>query len=311
MANCRLAEEFLKSWLFLRLGGLSRTRTAFQQCRGITHIGSKRSIASSSKSLAAMQTHNDSATEKTELLRTARVVPASPSYFTGVPTFTDNFLTVEAAYRKYHILPVVTPGPRIAWKSLVEYRTAVGEPVKQARYTELLRAIKWLSRIQPALMPEEVISLVDKFKKDFQPDIGLQKPRVIDDLGRARGIGRRKASTAVAWLVDGEGEVLINGKSLSEYFGRMRHRESAIFGLKATGRVDKYNVWVLAKGGGLTGQAEAMTLAVSKALLVHEPLLKPTLRRGMFRHVSLDPLRVWTTLLHYYHYFSFSFCLPF
>ena len=229
-----------------------------------------------------MQTHSDSSKEETGLLRTARIVPASPSYFTGVATFTDDFLLVEAAYRKYHLLPVVTPGPRIAWKSLVEYRTTVGESVRQAKYTELIRAIKRLSRIQPALMPEEVIHLVDKFKKDAQPHLGLDKPRVIDELGRARAVGRRKASTAVAWLVDGEGEVLINGKTLSEYFGRIRHRESAIFGLKATGRVDKYNVWVLAKGGGQTGQAEAMTLAVSKALLVHEPLLKPTLRRGKF-----------------------------
>ena len=167
----------------------------------------------------------------------------------------------------------------------MEYRTIVGEPVKQARYSELIRLVKWLSRIQPALMPEEVPRLVDRFKKDVQPQIGLEKPRVIDELGRARGVGRRKASTAVAWLVDGEGEVLINGKSLTDYFGRVRHRESAIFGLKATGRVDKYNVWVLAKGGGLTGQAEATTLAVAKALLVHEPLLKPILRRGEFRRI--------------------------
>ena len=282
MAHCRLADDLIRSWLSTRSRTSLRTRKAVLQCKGITQAASERSLASSSRSLAAVQTQSNSPMEQLGLLRTARVVPTSPSYFTGVPNFTDNLLTVEAAYRKYHLLPVVTPGPRIAWKSLVEFRTAVGEPVKQARYTELLRAIKWLSRIQPALMPEEVVSLVDKFKKDFQPDVGLQKPRVLDELGRARGVGRRKASTAVAWLVDGEGEVLINGKSLSQYFGRVRHRDSAIFGLRVTDRVDKYNVWVLAKGGGLTGQAEAITLAVSKALLVHEPLLKPALRRGMF-----------------------------
>ena len=282
MAKCRLADDLIRSWLFPYLSSSLRMRKAIQQSKGITYTSSKRLLGSSSRSLAAVQMNSDSPTEELGLMRTARVVPTSPSYFTGAPNFTDNFLAVEAAYRKYHLLPVVTPGPRIAWKSLVEYRTAVGEQVKEAKYTELLRAIKWLSRIQPALMPEEVIHLLDKFKKDFQPDSGLQKPRVLDELGRARGVGRRKASTAVAWLVDGEGEVLINGRSLSQYFGRMHHRESAIFGLKATGRVDKYNVWVLAKGGGLTGQAEATTLAVSKALLVHEPLLKPALRRGMF-----------------------------
>jgi small subunit ribosomal protein S9 len=103
---------------------------------------------------------------------------------------------------------------------------------------------------------------------------------VIDELGRAKGVGRRKTSSAVAWLVEGEGEVLVNGKSLSEFFGRLHHRESAVWALKATQRLDKYNVFALVQGGGLTGQAEAMTLAVAKSLLVHEPALKPALRRG-------------------------------
>ncbi len=48
----------------------------------------------------------------------------------------------------------------------------------------------------------------------------------------------------------------------------------------STDRIDKYNVWALVSGGGTTGQAEALTLAVGKALLAQEPALKPALRRG-------------------------------
>ena len=70
------------------------------------------------------------------------------------------------------------------------------------------------------------------------------------------------------------------GKTLAEAFGRIHDRESAIWALKATDRMDKYNVWALVSGGGTTGQAEALTLAVGKALLAHEPGLKPALRRG-------------------------------
>ncbi len=77
-----------------------------------------------------------------------------------------------------------------------------------------------------------------------------------------------------------EGEVLINGKPLNGVFPRIHDRESAVWPLIATKRVDKYNVWAWVRGGGLTGQAEALTLGVAKALLVHEPLLKPALRRG-------------------------------
>ena len=102
----------------------------------------------------------------------------------------------------------------------------------------------------------------------------------MDQWGRARGVGRRKSSNAVVYLVEGEGEVLVNGQSLTQAFGRVHDRESAIWALKATDRIDKYNVWAVVNGGGTTGQAEALTLGVAKALMVHEPDLKPALRRG-------------------------------
>jgi small subunit ribosomal protein S9 len=125
-----------------------------------------------------------------------------------------------------------------------------------------------------------VLQAMQRYKKDNQPGDVVPDPGTIDDWGRARGVGRRKTSSAVAWVVEGEGEVLINGKSLSQFFGRLHHRESAVWALKSTSRLDKYNVFGLVNGGGSTGQAEALTLAVAKALLVHEPALKPALRRG-------------------------------
>ncbi|KAH9828232.1 37S ribosomal protein S9, mitochondrial, partial [Teratosphaeria destructans] len=105
-----------------------------------------------------------------------------------------------------------------------------------------------------------------------------------------RAVGRRKSSRAIVALVEGEGEALVNERSLSDYFGRVHDRESAVWALKATGRLDKYNVWALVKGGGTTGQAEAITLAVAKALLAHEPDLKPALRRAGV--VTRDPRSV-------------------
>ncbi|GAM90793.1 hypothetical protein ANO11243_088380 [Dothideomycetidae sp. 11243] len=108
--------------------------------------------------------------------------------------------------------------------------------------------------------------------------------------GRARAVGRRKTSSAVVWLVEGEGDVRVNGKKLTDAFGRLHDRESAIWALKATDRIDKYNIWATVSGGGTTGQAEALTLGVAKALLVHEPALKPALRRAGC--VTRDPRKV-------------------
>lgn len=121
---------------------------------------------------------------------------------------------------------------------------------------------------------------MEPYKRDVNPYGIIRRPGTIDSDGRAYGVGRRKSSSARVYLVQGEGEVLVNGKSINSAFGRIHDRESALWALKATGRADKYNVWALVSGGGSTGQAEAITLGLARALMVHEPMLKPALRRG-------------------------------
>ncbi|GAB7353190.1 hypothetical protein MBLNU459_g3714t1 [Dothideomycetes sp. NU459] len=235
---------------------------------------------------------NTSGVDYAAVLRSARVVPVSPSYFTGKPDFTDDLLMLESLLRKHQTLPVLPPGqaPRIAWKTLAQYKVLNSEPVKAARYGKIVEVLQRLNYIHPSLMPAEVGEALKKFMRDVQPFLNRPRPVVVDEYGRARGVGRRKSSHAVALLVEGEGDVLVNGKSLTQAFGRIHDRESAIWALKATDRIDKYNVWAVVKGGGTTGQADALALAVSKALMVHEPMLKPALRRAGC--VTRDPRRV-------------------
>jgi len=211
-----------------------------------------------------------------------RVVPASPSYFTGKPSFTDNLISLQVILRKFQTLPTLRPveAPRAAWRTLSQYRVMVGEPVKASKYHKIIEVLRRLNRIHPALMPEEVLSAITHYKRDVDPFALIQRPQTVDADGRSFGAGRRKASTAKVYLVEGEGHVLVNGKPLNQAFPRIHDRESAIWALKATGRVDKYNVWAIVDGGGLTGQAESIMLAVGRALKVHEPALKPALRRG-------------------------------
>ena len=219
-----------------------------------------------------------------------RVVPASPSYFTGKPSFTDDLISLQVILRKYQTLPTLAPieAPRAAWRTLSQYRVMVGEPVRASKYYKIIEVLRRLNRIHRALMPEEVVKAMDRYKKDVDPFAIIRRPQTIDADGRSFGTGRRKASTAKVYLVEGEGKVLVNGKPLTQAFPRLHDRESAIWALKATGRVNKYNVWAIAGGGGLTGQAESITLAVAKALMVHEPALKPALRRGKSTHISFQ-----------------------
>jgi small subunit ribosomal protein S9 len=211
-----------------------------------------------------------------------RLLPESPSYFTAQPGFTDHLLEVQYLLQKYSTLPLAKPGEvhRIAWRNLLEYRNTLAENVRSSKHRKLINILNRLNQIHPSLMPAEVIAAMNHHRRVINPYQNNPKPGFIDPAGKALGVGRRKACTARAWVVEGTGEVLVNGKTLAESFGRIHDRESAIWALKSTDRIDKYNVWALVSGGGTTGQAEAITLAVAKALLVHEPALKPALRRG-------------------------------
>jgi small subunit ribosomal protein S9 len=93
-----------------------------------------------------------------------------------------------------------------------------------------------------------------------------------------RGLGRRKTSVARAYLRPGSGNWEINGRSIEVYFPRLslqQHAQGALAVIEQQGRFDvKINV----DGGGTTGQAGAVRLAVARALLEFDPELRGTLR---------------------------------
>lgn len=79
-------------------------------------------------------------------------------------------------------------------------------------------------------------------------------------------IGRRKTSVARVYLQEGKGEIYINGRELKDYFttGVLQYKVEQPFAL--TDNAGKYNVDISVFGGGITGQAEAIRLAISRAL---------------------------------------------
>lgn len=212
----------------------------------------------------------------------ARIIPSSPSYFTGSPTFNDDTLLLQALVDKYSQVPTVAADqiPRAYWVTVGHYRSTVNERVSSSKFARLQRLLSQLNRIHRSFMPEEVQAVLQRFTRPGLEKIAQAKVGKIDQWGRSLGVGRRKESTARVWLVEGTGEILINGRAIAQAFPRLHDRESALWALSSAERMDKYNVFALIQGGGITGQAESMTLALAKALLVHEPALKPALRRG-------------------------------
>jgi small subunit ribosomal protein S9 len=108
-----------------------------------------------------------------------------------------------------------------------------------------------------------------------------------DDVRYFEGIGRRKRSVARVRLYPGTGEVVVNDKALKEYFGRAQDWQGVIAPLKLTKNEGRFNLSVVVRGGGITGQAEAIRHGLARALLDANPGLRSLLRRGGF--LTRDP----------------------
>ena len=80
-------------------------------------------------------------------------------------------------------------------------------------------------------------------------------------------IGRRKASVARVYLTKGEGKVLVNGKELKEYFPQIHIQNTVLEPFQTVGAENIYDLKVNVNGGGFKGQAEAVRMAVSRALV--------------------------------------------
>jgi len=100
-------------------------------------------------------------------------------------------------------------------------------------------------------------------------------------------VGRRKEAVARVRLSPGKGKIEINGLDTEKYFIRETDRIIIKQPLIVTNNVNKYDVIANIRGGGLTGQAGALRLGISRALVSVDPELKTLLRRQGF--LTRDP----------------------
>lgn len=94
--------------------------------------------------------------------------------------------------------------------------------------------------------------------------------------------GRRKASTARVNLKEGNGKITVNGKLLDEYFVTAGQRIQALQPLLSTEMHKKFDLLIRAEGGGLTGQAGAIKMAIARALTQFDIELRPEMKKAGF-----------------------------
>ena len=93
------------------------------------------------------------------------------------------------------------------------------------------------------------------------------------------GTGRRKTAVAQIKLLPGDGAIINNGTPYEEQFPRLEHRRSIMQPLLVTEHTGKFNVVVKVNGGGISGQSDAISHGIARALVQSDEKLRPLLRQ--------------------------------
>ena len=97
-----------------------------------------------------------------------------------------------------------------------------------------------------------------------------------------QNVGRRKEAVARVRIAPGTGNITINGRTMDEYFGRETSKMILVEPLKLVDQMGKLDVFVNARGGGLSGQAGAIRHGISRALCQFNPEFRPVLKKAGF-----------------------------
>jgi len=99
--------------------------------------------------------------------------------------------------------------------------------------------------------------------------------------------GRRKSAVARIFLRPGKGEIQVNGRPIEQYFQSEATRTAVRQALLATETADRFDVLILARGGGVSGQADAARLGIARALVEFNTELRPRLKQ--LGYLTRDP----------------------
>lgn len=99
---------------------------------------------------------------------------------------------------------------------------------------------------------------------------------------RCYATGKRKNAVARVWLKPGTGKIVVNGRSLENYFGRETSRMVIMQPFEVTQTAGRFDAFVTVAGGGLSGQAGAVKHGISKALLEVDSTHRPPLKSAGF-----------------------------
>ncbi|MCM8780137.1 MAG: 30S ribosomal protein S9 [Candidatus Omnitrophica bacterium] len=109
----------------------------------------------------------------------------------------------------------------------------------------------------------------------------------MQELNSYKALGRRKEAIARVRLVEGKGNFIVNKQPIEKYFTKETERLIVKQPLQVTNTLTKFDVHANLSGGGISGQAGALRLGISRALVASDPSLRDVLKQNGF--LTRDP----------------------
>jgi small subunit ribosomal protein S9 len=195
--------------------------------------------------------------------------PLEAAFYTGFPAYHN---LVYQVYQMTHHLNTLPPeqredreesGPTKFWVKRKVLANILAEEISEFQYRDL---VSRLARLAGHPRASATTEFLDQFRRPHFSHSSSSKPAQPNTHGQIRSVGRRKSSVAVVHLGAGGGGVTVNSEPLLSYFPQVEHRQQVLFPLILTELLGGVAVDAQVRGGGKTGQAGAIRLAVSKAL---------------------------------------------
>ncbi|KAI9141221.1 ribosomal protein S9/S16-domain-containing protein [Paraphysoderma sedebokerense] len=223
--------------------------------------------------------------------------PTSPAYFTGNSPYNDLLVRIDQLAAS--LSPSIKPVNQSVSANLPSddqldltkvYLSKENICLKFDLSLTPKQYMHLLSKLHTTLYPSassnpEVQEFLSQFQRPPSESLLSLKTASLDQFGRAFATGGRKKSSSTVWVVRNTPElqdklsndreakwdqdIYVNGKPLGEYFIRNSDVANVVYPLQAVQQLNEFKVWALVKGGGPSGQSQAIANALSKALIIH------------------------------------------
>ena len=160
--------------------------------------------------------------------------------------------------------------------------TSTENPEEGQPVTTPESASEAIEAVEEAAVEAEAVEVAD-VADDYEAEVGTaaELPAVLTDRP-IQTVGRRKEAVVRVRLVAGSGKFTLNGKSLETYFPNKLHQQLIRDPLVTVDKVERFDIFANLHGGGTSGQAGALRLAIARALIEVDAEDRPSLKRAGF-----------------------------